>query len=137
MVLLRARVTDSCLAHCATGSWAQVVIPVLCLSGTPACLEPGGMLLNGTIQAGRSKVLRYCRKSVLSPASLNLLLRLLCPLNHPASGFLDCHLILFDKHPLSHWNTTEIHSFINNIVEIVFVLTGPAFPRSNAYSLMM
>lgn len=95
------------------------------------------MLLNGTIQAGRSKVLRYCRKSVLSPALLNLLLRLLCPLNHPASGFLDCHLILFDKHPLSHWSTTEIHSFINNIVEVVFVLTGPAFPRSNAYSLMM
>lgn len=126
MVLLRARVTNSCLAHCATGSWAQVVIPVLCLPGTPAPLEPGGMLPKGTTLAGRSKALRYCRKSqswsTHSSGSS-------CSLHHPASGFLDCHLILFVKHPLSYWSTAGIHSFINNIVEIVFVLTGPAFPQ--------
>lgn len=68
---------------------------------------------------------------------VNQLLRLLCPLNHPARGFLDCHLILFVKHHLSHWRTTEIHSFINNMVEILFVLRGPAFPQSNASFLKM
>lgn len=133
MVPLRARVTDSCLVHCATGSWAQVVIPVLCLSGTPAPLEPDGMLPISTIRGRKKQDLEIlqelCSQSWPTYSS--------CPLNHPASGFLGCHLILFVKHPPSYLSPAGIHSFINNIVEIVFVLTGPAFPKSTAYSLKM
>lgn len=133
LVLLRTRVTNS-LVTCAPGSWAHIIITVLCLLDIPAHLELDGVLLTSTIKTGRSQVSSYCGKSVQNPGQPTTQ----APAVHwsilpVASLIVTCFWLLNTS-----WVTAILLKFIpllkggNTTVQFPFMLTGPAFLQNNA-----